>query len=88
MVRTIDLKNRIFEVRGTHNEYKPPEVKKTDIHKLTQTAQNHLALNISVMNKTGMSFKKRELSAVKKNRGFSGMSKRGGDYGKVKILFI
>ena len=74
------LNFRIFEVRGTHNEYKPPEIKKTDIHKLTQTAQNHISMNVSSMNKTGLNFKKRELSAIKKNRGFSAVKKK--DYCK------
>jgi hypothetical protein len=31
---------RVFEVRGNHLEYKPPEVKSTNIHKLTKATIN------------------------------------------------
>ena len=72
-------------VNGTHNDYKPPENIKSDIHKLTQAAQNHIALNVSVMNKTGMNFKKRELSAIKKTRGFSGVRSKQTEFRKLFI---
>ena len=32
----------IFEVRGTHLDYKPPEVKKTDLTKMTKAMENRL----------------------------------------------
>ena len=32
----------IFEVRGTHLDYKPPEVKKTNILKMTKASENRL----------------------------------------------
>ena len=32
----------IFEVRGTHLDYKPPEVKKTDLRKMTKAMENRL----------------------------------------------
>ena len=43
----------IFEVRGTHLDYKPPEIKKTDIYKMTKTTMQHFnSLNKSQLNKT------------------------------------
>jgi hypothetical protein len=71
----VDYKYRIFEVRGTHMDYKPPEVKKTDIHKLTKAAEYHL--NISKMNKTGTGFNIKNESGIinAKNREMSAMSK-------------
>ena len=35
----------IFEVRGTHLDYKPPEVKKTNILKPTKATENRLVMN-------------------------------------------
>ena len=32
----------IFEVRGTHLDYKPPEVKKTNVLKMTKATENRL----------------------------------------------
>ncbi len=33
---------RVFEVRGSHLEYKPPEVKSTNIHKMTKATINRI----------------------------------------------
>jgi len=40
---------RLFEVRGSHNEYKVPEVKSTDITKKTKATINRLQ-SISIDN--------------------------------------
>ena len=36
---------RIFEVKGTHLDYKPPEVKTTNIHKMTKATLNRMQVN-------------------------------------------
>ena len=40
-----NLNFRIFEVKGTHLDYKPPEIKKSNIHKLTQASMSRLGIN-------------------------------------------
>jgi hypothetical protein len=36
---------RVFEVKGTHLDYKPPEVKKSNIYKMTQATITRLGMN-------------------------------------------
>lgn len=36
---------RIFEVRGTHLDYKPPEIKTTNIHKMTKATISRIQMN-------------------------------------------
>ena len=41
----------IFEVRGTHLDYKPPEVKKTDLTKMTKAMENRLQFDENLKKK-------------------------------------
>ena len=51
----------IFEVRGTHLDYKPPEVKKTNILKMTKASENGLLINEKIKedNKKNVTSKKK-----------------------------
>lgn len=51
----------IFEVRGTHLDYKPPEVKKTNILKMTKASENRLIINEKIKedNKKNVASKKK-----------------------------
>ena len=51
----------IFEVRGTHLDYKPPEVKKTNILKMTKASENRLLINEKIKedNKKNVASKKK-----------------------------
>ena len=51
----------IFEVRGTHLDYKPPEVKKTNILKMTKASETRLLINEKIKedNKKNVASKKK-----------------------------
>ncbi len=53
---------RIFEVKGTHLDYKPPEVKKSNIYKMTQATMSRVGINEKD------SLMKRKIKEIKEER--------------------
>lgn len=60
--KLIKLSNRIFEVRGTHLDYKPPEVKVSNLNKITKATASRIQLSEKTDNM------KKKINEIKENQ--------------------